>query len=134
MSSSAATAVRFGPSLDSTLQIPTAIAVKNSKILPIYDTIPEFGLPQPPNARRVAWNDNADDRVYSYVDDVSAIDRDRNASREADNHLSFNTQPSLPKRTYPRLNRSFEEQALDKTVQWAMENFGFSETGNTEIA
>ncbi len=124
------------------------ISFRNSRITPVYDTISGEDLTARPD-RRNAWvegdveSEQSFDFAYNkhqerrYVNDVDLILRD---SHDVDDsaaieHRYVSNHSGLRRHHFGNIDaeeqKSREERELDRTVQWAMNNFYFSETGKS---
>lgn len=119
------------PNQISRVRFPSSVLIKNSRITPIYEEIPELVSHEIPRnfsqsiVKRTAWEQqplkNSEERnvpVYEEIPDV------------------WNDSVRIPTNRQTKQftiigNLSPEEEVLDRTVQWAMDNFVFSETGAT---
>ena len=117
---------------DSRLRIPTSLLVNNSRITPIYEEIPEVLPLQKPKARTVV------SRKDQGLDNIGVSFLDTDIGKYNDVPIYEEVQDVWERRVkappqepavFNSSSKSYEEQELDDTVKWAMENFDFSETG-----
>ena len=131
-SSSNSNVIRATSNPNSKLRIPTLMLIKNSRITPIYEEIPDDFNLRRPSPRRNAWETERQE-LGAYD---TLFDRDKSAVSVAPLYEEipdlwdgrFNT-PTRETRFLRERGKSPEEQTLDQTVKWAMDNFVFSETG-----
>jgi len=118
-------------SADSRLRIPTSLLVNNSRIAPIYEEIPEVLPLQKPIARPVV------SRKDQGLDNIGISFPDTDIHKYNDVPIYEDVQdvwerrvktPTQEPGVFTSGIKSHEEQELDDTVKWAMENFDFTET------
>ena len=98
--------------------------MKNSRITPIYEEIPEN--PSLPNREARPIFSGKERRR---LDDFGALRPDRDTYTYSEVPFYEEIPNSWEGVVRKPKDESYDEQELDRTVKWAMENIDFSETG-----